>query len=72
MGAHGLGLQLAISSVLLIVTLGVWGALADRHERGRLLAGGTASQLGEIREVLVSRPTLETLFLKLTGRELRE
>jgi len=33
---------------------------------------GTASQLGEIREVLVSRPTLEMLFLKLTGRELRE
>ena len=33
---------------------------------------GTASRLGEIREVLVSRPTLETLFLKLTGRELRE
>jgi ABC-2 type transport system ATP-binding protein len=33
---------------------------------------GTASRLGEIREVLVSRPTLEMLFLKLTGRELRE
>jgi len=33
---------------------------------------GTASRLGEIREVLVSRPTLEMLFLKLTGRELRD
>jgi len=45
-GAHGLGLQLAASSILLIVTLGVWGALADRQERARLLASGAAVAAG--------------------------
>ena len=31
-----------------------------------------AAQLGEVREVAVRQPSLENLFIKLTGRELRE
>ncbi len=31
-----------------------------------------AGRLGEIREVNVNKQTLESLFIKLTGRELRE
>ena len=31
-----------------------------------------AAQLGEVREVDVRQPSLENLFIKLTGRDLRE
>jgi hypothetical protein len=31
-----------------------------------------AAALGEVREVAVKQPSLENLFIKLTGRELRE
>jgi len=31
-----------------------------------------AAGVGEIREVAVKQPSLENLFIKLTGRELRE
>ena len=47
--------------------LNVAGAAARLHA---LL--GAASRTGEIREVVVNRQTLESLFIKLTGRELRE
>jgi ABC-2 type transport system ATP-binding protein len=33
---------------------------------------GTISALGEVREVAIRQPSLENLFIKLTGRELRE
>jgi len=31
-----------------------------------------ATGVGEIREVAVKQPSLENLFIKLTGRELRD
>jgi ABC-2 type transport system ATP-binding protein len=32
----------------------------------------TAGELGEVREVAVKQPSLENLFIKMTGRELRD
>jgi ABC-2 type transport system ATP-binding protein len=42
---------------------------AERHVAGLLAA---ASRLGTVREVTIRQPSLESLFIKLTGRELRE
>ena len=47
--------------------------LTARHagqEVAALLA--MASQLGQVREVAIRQASLENLFIKLTGRELRE
>ncbi len=42
---------------------------ADQHIAGLLAA---AAALGAVREVAIRQPSLESLFIKLTGRELRE
>ena len=42
---------------------------AEQHVAGLLAAAGS---LGTVREVAIRQPSLESLFIKLTGRELRE
>ena len=42
---------------------------AEQHVAGLLAA---AASLGTVREVAIRQPSLESLFIKLTGRELRE
>jgi ABC-2 type transport system ATP-binding protein len=42
---------------------------AEQHVAALLAA---AASLGEVREVAIRQPSLESLFIKLTGRELRE
>jgi len=51
----------------LLLSLGSGGA---ERQLSSLLA--LATEVGEIREVAVKQPSLENLFIKLTGRELRE
>jgi ABC-2 type transport system ATP-binding protein len=42
---------------------------AEQHVAALLAAAGS---LGDVREVAIRQPSLESLFIKLTGRELRE
>jgi len=44
----------------------------DSAERQLSTLLKTAGELGEVREVAVKQPSLENLFIKMTGRELRE
>jgi ABC-2 type transport system ATP-binding protein len=43
---------------------------SSQHQLAALLA--LCAALGEVREVAIKQPSLENLFIKLTGRELRE
>ena len=48
----------------------LFGVSGGERQLPALLA--KAASLGEVREVVLKQPSLESLFIKLTGRELRE
>ncbi len=47
-------------------------SLGDASHKLSVVLGALAAAGGEVRETTLTRPSLETLFIKLTGRELRE
>jgi ABC-2 type transport system ATP-binding protein len=47
-------------------------SIADASRRLPALFGALAAAGAEVRETTIAQPSLETLFIKLTGRELRE